>query len=291
MPSHRLLFTAALFAAVSVFGQVPARVRGTILASDSSSITVRQRDGRTFMLKTGADTTYRDVLPSSLDAIRVNDYIGTAVKGSLNHWIAVEIVLVPDSMRVGRIGYYPWDPLLDTSGVPTSRTTATAMTSGIVSSAPPEFTNTDMTNGVVTAVESSERGKTLTVALVGNMPAHIFVSAAAPVVRFVPSDRSVILVGAAVVVWTNQDNTARLANVIRNHNYNKGIYSLSDRCGTLRGRIRETLCRGRGVFGARCRCWCGPWRRCGRSLSFWPSRWLSDLIRSRGLGKEWQATL
>lgn len=215
---YKLLTTVmgALLAITAAFGQVPARVRGTVVKSDAGSVTVKQRDGRTVKLRTGPDTTYAEVIPSSLDAIKVNDYIGTAVKGPLNHWIAVEIVLVPESMRAGRTGYYAWDPLPDTSGLPTSDIIATTTVNGSVSNLSPKMPkliDTSMTNGVVTASEPGERGRTLSVTLAGNMTARILVSSSAPVVRFVPSDRSAILKGSTVVVWTKPSGIAGLVAV------------------------------------------------------------------------------
>jgi hypothetical protein len=196
--------------------EAPARIRGTITAIDDGSITVKERDGRSFRLKTGPYTTYADVVPSSLDAIKVNDFIGTASKGPLNHWIAVEIVIIPESMRTGRKGYAAWDPLPDTSGVHTSGTTATSMTNGLVSSvspATPKLTNTSMTNGTVVASNSGAVGRTLTVTYDGNKTSRIIVPSTAPIVRFVPSDRSAISVGSTIFVKTNPGSQAALIAV------------------------------------------------------------------------------
>jgi hypothetical protein len=220
MLSFRLLFitgaAAALLAIAPAFGEAPARVRGTITAISDGSITVKERDGRTFTLKTGPYTTYADVVPANLDAIKLNDYIGTAIKGPMNHWIAVEIVIIPESMRAGRKGYSAWDPLPDTSGLHPSGTTATNMTNGLVSSvspATPKLTNTSMTNGIVTAEKSGAAGRTLTVTLVGNKAARIIVSSTAPIVRFVPADRSAISVGSTFFVKTNPGSQAALVAV------------------------------------------------------------------------------
>ncbi|WP_460904290.1 hypothetical protein [Paraburkholderia jirisanensis] len=191
-------------------------MRGTITAIDESGITLDERDGRTFRLGTGAGTAYADIVPSSLDEIKANDYIGSAVKGSRDHLIAVEIALVPQKMQAGRIGYYAWDPLPDTSGIQSSGVTDTTMTNGVVSAgstAAPALTNTTMTNGTVVAGHDGAVGRTLTVNLVGDKPVNILVSSAAPVVRFVPSSRSTISVGSAVVVWTQPGNLARLVAV------------------------------------------------------------------------------
>jgi hypothetical protein len=217
----RLLVTttsvAALLATAPAFGDsLPARLRGTITAIDDGGITLIERDGRTFRLGTGSGTTYANVGPSSLDEIKVNDYIGSAVKGPREHLIAVEIVLVPEKMRPGRIGYYAWDPLPDTSGIQTSGVTDTTMTNGLVSAVStttPALTNTTMTNGTVVASDNCPAGRALTVNLVGDKPANILVSSNAPIVRFVPSDRSTMSVGSTVVVWTQPGNLARLVAV------------------------------------------------------------------------------
>jgi hypothetical protein len=89
MLTFRLLAGAAAAALVAItpaFGEAPARVRGTITAIDDGSVTVKERDGRVFTLKTGPYTTYANVVPSSLDAIKVNDFVGSAVKGPLATW-------------------------------------------------------------------------------------------------------------------------------------------------------------------------------------------------------------
>jgi hypothetical protein len=221
MFSFRLLAAttsvAALLATAPAFADsLPARLRGTITAIDESGITLGERDGRTFRLATGAGTAYADVVPSSLDEIKANDYIGSAVKGPRDHLIAVEIVLVPQKMQAGRIGYYAWDPLPDTSGIQSSGVTDTTMTNGVVSAvstATPALTNTTMTNGTVVGGHDVAAGRTLTVNLVGDQPANILVSSTAPVVRFVPSSRSTVSVGSAVVVWTQPGSLARLVAV------------------------------------------------------------------------------
>ena len=81
---HILVTTvsAALLVTAPTFGQAPARVRGTITAIDDNGLAVKERDGRTFTLKTGPYTAYAYVVPSDLGAIKVNDFVGSAVKGA-----------------------------------------------------------------------------------------------------------------------------------------------------------------------------------------------------------------
>ncbi|HMI12588.1 MAG TPA: hypothetical protein VK567_13530, partial [Bradyrhizobium sp.] len=108
-----LAVAVALLAAFPAFAEAPSRVRGVVTAVDNGSITVEQRDGRTVTLKASAETAYAYVVPSSLDVIRVNDFVGTAVKGPPSAMVAVELVIIPEGMRAGRISYYGWDPLPD----------------------------------------------------------------------------------------------------------------------------------------------------------------------------------
>ena len=204
------------FIGSSALSPTPARVRGTVTIIDGGSLTVKEQDGTTLTIGTDSTTKYVDVVPSSLDTIKVNDYIGTAVKGPLNHLIAVEIALVPETMRPGRIGFYPWDSLPDTSGVPPPDRARAHVASGVVahiSRARPEMTDTNMTNGTVSAAESSRIGRTLTVTLVGGTSAKILVSRTAPVVRFIPSGRLTLSAGSAVVVWTRPNGKARIVAV------------------------------------------------------------------------------
>jgi hypothetical protein len=111
----------ALSATSSAFSEAPPRVRGVVAEVDNGSITVKERNGSLVTLTTGVDTTYAVVLPSSLDQIKVNDFVGTAVKGPLSSMVAVEVVIIPESMRAGRISYYGWDPLPDPTAIRTFR--------------------------------------------------------------------------------------------------------------------------------------------------------------------------
>lgn len=70
----------ALIATSQAFGETPLRVRGNIIAIDNRSITVKERTGAAFQLLTSPTTAYADVVPSRLDAIKMDSYIGTAVK-------------------------------------------------------------------------------------------------------------------------------------------------------------------------------------------------------------------
>jgi hypothetical protein len=209
--------TAALLAIAPAFGQAPARVRGVITAIDDGSLTVKERDGRTFTLKTGSYTAYAYVVPSSLDAIRVNDFVGSAVKGPLGSFVAVELAIIPEDMRAGRISLYDWDPLPDPTASQTSDITATSVTNGLVSNVSPAaqvLTNTNMTNGVVSTEKVGAAGLTLMVTYDGGTKSfRIAVPSNAPIVRYVLSDRSAVAIGSPVMIKTNPGDRAGLVTV------------------------------------------------------------------------------
>ena len=181
----------------------------------TDGITVAEPGGGAIVLKTGGYTSYAYVVPSTLDAIKIDDFVGTAVKGPPSALVAVELAIIPEDMRAGRVGYYGWDPLPD----PTARhstSTATSMINGVVSnpSSPAlGFTDTHMTNGVVSA-QNGAAGRTLTVTYVGGTgPFRITVPPDAPIVRYVSADRSAISVGAPVMIKTNPGDQAGLVTV------------------------------------------------------------------------------
>ena len=218
-PLRLLLLTAAvaLLAAAPAFAEAPPRVRGVAIGVNNDSITVKERDGSTLTLKTGADTAYAYVVPSNLDAIKVNDFVGAAVKGPMKSMVAVELVIIPESMRAGRISYYGWDPLPDPSVRQTSDTTATSMTNGLVSNvspAPRKLTNTNMTNGIVSAENGRAAGLTLAVSYDGGSKSfRITVPPSAPITRFEVADRSAVAIGSSVFIKTNPGNQAGLVAV------------------------------------------------------------------------------
>jgi hypothetical protein len=207
----------ALIATPAALGQTSARVRGTITAMDDLSITLKDEGGRTLTLNTGAYTTYADLLPSGLDEIKIDDFVGAAVKGTPKSMIAVEVALVPEDMRAGRIAYYGWDALPDPTAKHSSVKTPTKMTNGLVTNISEAVATTlvdaKMTSGVVSA-KSGRAGRTLTVTYDGGSKTfRITVPANAPIVRYVVADRSALSIGAAVMIKTNPGDEAGLISI------------------------------------------------------------------------------
>ncbi|HEX4504405.1 MAG TPA: hypothetical protein VH722_01645 [Alphaproteobacteria bacterium] len=189
----------ALIAASPACAEAPLRVRGVVTGFENGSITVMSPGEGVAVLKTGSDTSYAYVVPSSLDAIRIDDFVGAAVKGPPRAMVAVELAIVPANMRAGRISYYGWDPLPD----PTASRMA-------------QKTATHMTNGIVSAEKSGATGGTLTITYGGgNGSFRVDVPPNASVVRYVLADRSAVTIGCRVVIKTSPGERAGLVTVGR----------------------------------------------------------------------------
>jgi hypothetical protein len=210
-------FASTALVIAPVLGQTPARIRGTITAIDVGRITVKERDGRIVTLKSGSYTTYGNVVQSSLDAIKVNDFVGSAVKGPLSSMVAVELAIIPKNMQAGRISLYKWDPLPDPTAVHTSDMTETNMTNGLVSNVSTQakaFTHANDSAGSLAAENTGADGLTLTVAYDGGSKRfRITVPPNAPIVRYILSDRSTVAIGSVVMIKTNPGDRAGLVTV------------------------------------------------------------------------------
>jgi hypothetical protein len=203
----------ALLIALPAFAQSPTRVRGIITAVDGGRISVRERDGGAITLNTDGKTSYAYVVPSSIDDIKANDFIGAAVKGPSSSLVAVEVALIPEDMRAGRIAFYGWDPLPDPTMTKRSDVTVTGSVSN-ASNRTVKLVDTNMTNGLVAAIRSGGVGRRLTITYdEGRKSLSIAVPQRAPVVRYVLADRSALAVGSAVFIKINPGNEADLVTI------------------------------------------------------------------------------
>ena len=207
----------ALLITSPAFPQSPTRIRGTITAVEKDKITVSVGGGEAITLNTSDKSSYSYVIPASLDDIKASDFIGAAVKGPSNALVAVEVALIPEDMRAGRIAFYEWDPLPDPTATNPSNVAATSMVNGVVSNAPQraaKLTDTNMTNGLVSAVKGGASGRRLTVTYDdGRKSLSIALPRRAPVVRYVLADRSAATVGSAVFVKINPGNEVDLVTI------------------------------------------------------------------------------
>jgi hypothetical protein len=174
---------AALLAAPLVCAQIalaqdspPVRIRGTVERVDGATYLVKARDGVELKLTIADNAQIAGIIKASLSDIKQNSFVGVTAMpqpdGSLN---AVEVHIFPEAMRGTGEGHYPWD-------------------------LQPQST---MTNANVEQVVSAVDGRTLTLKY-KNGEKKITVPASAPIVTYVPGDKSDIKPGAKVFIFATK---------------------------------------------------------------------------------------
>jgi len=150
----------------------PARIRGTIERVDGATYVVKARDGAELKLTLADNAQIAGIIKASLSDIKQNSFVGVTAMpqpdGSLS---AVEVHIFPEAMRGTGEGHYPWDLR-------------------------PQST---MTNANVDQVVSAVDGRTLTLKYKDGEK-KIVVPANAPIVAYVPGDKSDIKPGAKVFI-------------------------------------------------------------------------------------------
>jgi hypothetical protein len=150
----------------------PVRIRGTIERVDGTICVVKARDGAELKLTIADHPQIAGIIKASLSDIKQNSFVGVTAMpqpdGSLN---AVEVHIFPESMRGTGEGHYPWD-------------------------LQPQST---MTNANVEQVVSAVAGRTLTLKYKDGEK-KITVPANAPIVTYVPGDKSDIKPGAKAFI-------------------------------------------------------------------------------------------
>jgi hypothetical protein len=150
----------------------PVRVRGTIERIDGSIYVVKARDGSELKLTLADNAQIAGIIKASLSDIKQNSFVGVTAMpqpdGSLS---AVEVHIFPESMRGTGEGHYPWD-------------------------LQPQST---MTNANVDQIGTAVDGRTLTLKYKDGEK-KISVPASAPIVTYVPGDKSDIKPGAKVFI-------------------------------------------------------------------------------------------
>jgi Domain of unknown function (DUF5666) len=170
---------AALLATPLVCAQIaraqdppPVRIRGTIERVDGAVYVVKARDGAELKLTLADNPQIAGIIKASLSDIKQNAFVGVTAMpqpdGSLS---AVEVHIFPETMRGTGEGHYPWD-------------------------LQPHST---MTNANVEQVVSAVDGRTLTLKYKDGEK-KIAVPANAPIVTYVPGDKTDIKPGAKVFI-------------------------------------------------------------------------------------------
>ncbi len=212
--------TANTSAAASPASDV-TRVRGVITAVGTDALTVQTYDGKSVSVPLDAQTKVAWVVKSDLSTLKDGDFVGTATTGPDDALRAVELVIFPEAMRGTGEGHYPWDVPgavaaagggMNGSSAMTNGTVdgQSAMTNGTVDGQSAMTNGTvdqqsGMTNGTVTGGATGGAGKPgetkLSISYKGGK-AQVVVPVGTPIVRFEPTERSVLAKGQKLFAVT-----------------------------------------------------------------------------------------
>jgi hypothetical protein len=200
-----LTATAGLLLATAAIA-APLRIRGTVVAISSNTVTVRTANGNVSASLKG-DTAFVSVVPSDLTHVASGSYIGAASKTVGDKLIALSLIVFPPEMKGAAEGHAAYDVLPDTT-LSRGALTASSMTNANVKAisarqGTPRVSST-MTNGSVATATAKGGARLLTVTYKGGEQ-NILVPPTAPIVAFVPGTVSIVRPGAPVFV--NADET------------------------------------------------------------------------------------
>jgi hypothetical protein len=166
---------AAILAAPLAWAQetAPVRVRGTIEGViDSAAYMVKTRDGAELKVTLAEKPQIAGIVKASLSDIKEGSFVGvTAMPKADGSLSALEVHIFPEAMRGTGEGHYPWDLR-------------------------PQST---MTNANVEQIAAAVDGRTLTLKYKDGGK-KFFVPADAPIVAYVPGDKSDLKPGAKVLI-------------------------------------------------------------------------------------------
>lgn len=162
--------------------QEVTRVRGTIDTATDQTLAVKTRDGTISTITLKNPLTITTVKKAALTDIKAGTYIGTAAtKGKDGKLVAMEVHIFPEAMRGAGEGNHPWDAGPDSA----------------------------MVNATVGEVSGAD-GHNLKLTYKGGT-ADVVVPPDAPVVTFAPGDSSMMVKGAAVIVFAQKQPDGSLA--------------------------------------------------------------------------------
>jgi hypothetical protein len=207
--------TGVLYCTALLATPVDEHVRGKVVSVSPDTLVVRTSSGENVSLSLNGGTHYLRVVPSSLDQIGPDSYIGTATKDIGSAQVALEVMIFPAAMRGINPGHFPYDRLPDTT-LSGGTTTSSMMTNGsvaAVAAAPGASVDTAMTNGTVSASGSENGAKQLTITYNGGQQ-RILVPPTAPIVNLLPTTVSDLSKGAYVFVDAAKDGSSLTAGLV-----------------------------------------------------------------------------
>jgi hypothetical protein len=193
----------------------PLRIRGTIVATSSDSLTAHTANGDV-TASLNASTGFVSVVPSNLNNVGPGSYLGVASKAGGDKRIALSVIVFPPEMKGAAEGNAAYDPLPDTT-VSGSARTASSMTNANVKAISPgknvPRVNSTMTNASVATVTAKDDVRYVTLTYKGGEQ-NILIPPTAPVVAFVPGVASIAKPGAPVFVLSDDTNGKITAGLV-----------------------------------------------------------------------------
>ncbi len=193
------------------------RVRGVITAVGADALTVQTYDGKSVSVPLDAQTKVAWVVKSDLSTLKDGDFVGTATTGPDDALRAVELVIFPEAMRGTGEGHYPWDVPGAIAAAGSGMNGSSAMTNGTVDGQSAMTNGTvdgqsamtngtvdqqsGMTNGTVTGGAGKPGETKLSISYKGGK-AQVVVPVGTPIVRFEPTERSVLAKGQKLFAVT-----------------------------------------------------------------------------------------
>jgi hypothetical protein len=145
-----LAVTASLALATTASAE-PLRIRGTIVATSSNSITVHTANGDV-TASLNAKTGFVSVVPSNLNSVGPGSYLGVASKADGDKRIALSVIVFPPEMNGAAEGNAVCDPLPDTTLFGGARTVSSMTNANVKAISPGKNAprvNSAMTNASV----------------------------------------------------------------------------------------------------------------------------------------------
>ncbi len=169
------LAAALAFVCIGAAAQTSAptqRLRGTVESIDGSTIVLKERNGETMRMTLADNFSVNEVVPIPISSLQPGSFVGTAALSDAGGKLrALEVLLLPEAARGSGEGHFPWD--LEPGST--------------------------MTNGTVTEMVVAASGRTLKLRYKDGEQT-VVVPDDIPIVTFKPGDRSLIVVGAKVLV-------------------------------------------------------------------------------------------
>ena len=205
LPSNDAKGNAATANAAAPTPAVAAtRVRGVLDSVGKDLLALQTYDGKSVTVPIGGETKFAWVVASSLASLKSGDFVGTATTGPDNALRAAELVIFPESMRGSGEGHYGWDVPGVVASAGGGGNASSGMTNGTVQHQSGMTNGTvqqqsGMTNGTVTGGAGKPGETTLTIGYKGGT-AKVLVPVGTPIVRFEPTERTVLAKGQKLFV-------------------------------------------------------------------------------------------